>query len=105
MDHPRVAGHPDRHARCTEARRVGLALVAERVELGRDDERRREPAEARRPEGTGVGVEGIRRRPRVVIPEPPHRRRGQEVALGVIPVRARLAGRVRGRVDEQLVNE
>src|SRR5260221_13327572 len=45
VDHAVVAVEPRRYAGRLQALRVRLALVAERIELGRDDERRGKPVE------------------------------------------------------------
>ena len=83
---------------------VGDALVAQRVELARDDERRRQArqvvgAQRRR---LGIGpVGGIG----VVVPEPLHQRRRQDVAVGVLDVRLPRHVGVGDRRQQQLADD
>src|SRR2546426_2580118 len=83
VDHAVVALELDGDARFAEPRRVGLALVAEGIELRGDDASRGEAAQVLRAERVDVRVSPIDPRSAVEVPEPLHHVAGEEVALGV----------------------
>ena len=71
----------DRRRRRPQRLGVGLALVAQRVEAGRDDERGRQPGEVSARSGRRAGRRG-RRLARGSALEPVHVAFGQEEAVG-----------------------
>ncbi|MBP2018155.1 hypothetical protein J2Z79_001554 [Symbiobacterium terraclitae] len=82
---------------------VGLALVAQRVELGGDDERRRQVGRVRHLQRRGAPVAVVFVAVDVVVPEPLHHGRGQEIVGPVLPVRRGVEAVVGHRVDQHLV--
>ena len=97
-----VADPVDRHPRGGELVGVRLALVAQRVELGGDDDRARLAGQAlgaqrRDPRVLALGLVGD-----VVGEEPLHRRELEEVALGVLDAARSFGQRVGRRVEQQL---
>src|SRR5439155_155620 len=102
---PVVAAGPHGGVFLAQACGVSLALVAQRVELRGDHQRRRQPAEARGAQGGRVRIPAVLVARRVVVPEPDHVRTGEEVSLGVLPARARLEVGVGGRIDQELVDD
>ena len=103
---PVVAVERGRHAGGLELGGVGLALVAERIELGRDHQRRRQPGpvgvvQRRQAKLAAVGAGAVE----VVPGEPRPSTLGQEVALAVLLDRREAQRHVGRRVDEELEGE
>ena len=95
----------DPDARVREGPRVAVAVVAQRVELGRDDHRGREPDQVAVPRGqarvAGVHAGGTG----VLGAEPEHRVGVEEVALGVVAEGVGVGAHLGDGVDQQLGGE
>src|SRR6267378_1415408 len=102
VDHPAIVDVVNLDTRVRESRRVGRALVAQRVEARGDDERRRKTRERRRAQRRNAPVLRLARRLQVVIREPAHAVAREHVAFGEIAIRLRFSGDVRHGVDEHL---
>ena len=82
---------------------VGLALVAERVERGGHDERRRKPGQVRGEQRRRAGIVCLRALgPEVVVLEPVHLGVREQEAVGEQIAGAAPGGEVGHRVDQQL---
>ena len=97
---PAGPGEADRHRGGLEGARVGDALVAQRVEVRGDDAGGGQAGQVAAQRG-GAGVAAVGRIG-VVIPEPPHQRRGEDVPVAVFLVGRPGQVRVHGRADQQL---
>jgi hypothetical protein len=104
VNHAQFAAGDDGDAGFIELARVGFALVAQDVELGGLDQRRRQAGELFfcRPQRRGGDFRALFGVPGVIIPHPDHHRPCQEVALLELPVAGRLEVRVRHRPEQHL---
>ena len=98
---PFVARQCDRHTRLAQPARVGLALIAQRIVLGRDHQSRRQPCQTFGCQGRGVGM-AVVRAAQVLVPEPEHRLAGEHVALAVLAVRGCLEVEICDRAEKDL---
>ena len=97
---PVVLGQLGRHAGLRQPCDPRPAFVAQRVVLGRDDERPREAPDVRGTERRRVAVAGRRMIGEVVAPEPDHVLTGEEIAAAVLAHRHGVEARLERGVDE-----
>src|SRR6266478_2507268 len=102
VDHPAIVDVVHLDTRVREPRRVGRALVAQRVEPRGDDERRRKTRERRSAQRRDAPVLRLACRLQVVVREPAHAIAREHVAFGEIAIRLRFGADVRHGVDEHL---
>ncbi len=98
VQHLGVLAHLDRDPRGLEGARVRERLLAQRVDAGHDQVRRRQPAEIGGAPGRRVGARGP-----VALPEPERLRAGEQRAVAGVRVRRRR--RDEHRVEQHLRGE
>ncbi len=102
VDHAVVAHQPRRHAGRLQPPGVGLALIAQRVELRRQHQRTRQAGEIIGPQRRGVRLAAVLMPLQILSPEPLHGLAGEHISLGMGSVRRRLEVVVGSRIDQHL---
>ena len=105
MHHPVVATLVDRHTGFLQLSRVGLALVAQGVVSGGDDDRGRDATYVAVPQGRDPRVGRIGVAPHVTREEPTHRLLREQVPVAVLAIRNRREVAVADGIDEHLQRE
>src|SRR5579883_2552079 len=77
VNRPVVAGAGHRHAGLAQPGRVRFALVAQRIEFGGDDQRRRQTFQFGGVDWGGVRMRTVLVVAQIMVPEPDHRTPGQ----------------------------
>ena len=105
VNQPLVAFVFDRDSRLTEFVRVGRAFIAERIKLGGVDGCWHKPLQPLGPQRGRERVFTIRLVAQIMIPEPSHHLRRQEIPSGIRFVRRQIKSVIRHRIQQQLMHE